>query len=122
MMKSVLAIFLLIGIANASSHEWFIKDDNGLDPGRITWAMESWFSAPIVPEANHAGNTPVDLTFVFRPDSSASIIELICPSSFATCPPAITQTVNGGNDNSVKFIDLAVTAGSFGPFGLITRD
>ena len=96
MMKSVLAIFLLIGIANASSHERFIKDVNGLDPGRITWAMESWFSAPIVPEFNHVGDSPVDLTLEFRPDSSASLIELICPSSFTTCPSAIPQTVNGG--------------------------
>ena len=69
-MKSVLAIFLLIGIANASSHEWHIKDDDGLDPGRITWAMDDWYAAPITPSGNHLASSPVTLTFNFRADSS----------------------------------------------------
>ena len=34
----------------------------------------------------------------------------------------VTQKVTGGADNSVDFGTVTLTAGSYGPFGLITRD
>ena len=123
-MKSVLAIFLLIGIANASSHERFIKDDNGLDPGRITWAMNTWYSAPIIPSVNQLGTlTSVSLTFYFRADTSTTgRIEIICPTGVTCGTTFVNQDVDGGMDGSVTFSSVSVTAGTFGPFGLITRN
>ena len=70
MMNPSIFIFLLIEIANASSHEWFINDENGLDPGRITWAMDNWYTAPIIPSGNHVSLSPFTLTFNFRADTS----------------------------------------------------
>ena len=124
MMKSVLAIFLLIGIANASSHERFIKDDNGLDPGRITWAMDTWYAAPLIPsDYQVASSTSVSLTFYFQADTSTTgRIEIICPTGVTCGTTHIDQDVTGGVDSSVTFTSVSVTAGTFGPFGLITRN
>ena len=69
-MNLFIFIFLLIEIANASNHELFINDDNGLDPGRITWAMDNWYTAPIFPSGNHVPLSPFTLTFNFQADTS----------------------------------------------------
>ena len=36
MIKSVIFISLLISLDKAQTPEWFIKNNDGLDPGRIT--------------------------------------------------------------------------------------
>ena len=46
----------------------------------------------------------------------------MCPTEITCGTIFVTQSVTGNMDNSVNFSDVIVTAGTFGPFGLVTRD
>ena len=88
--------------------------------------MDNWYSAPIIPSSNHINDSPISLTFKFRPysstDSITGVIELICPIEVTCVTTSVTQAVTGDEDGSVVFSGITVTAGTFGPFGLVTRD
>ena len=88
--------------------------------------MDDWYAAPIIPSGNHVSSSPVSLTFKFRADtstdSSTGVIELMCPTEVTCATNSVIQAVNGDMDGSVNFSGVVVTAGTFGPFGLVTRD
>ena len=88
--------------------------------------MDDWYSAPIIPSGNHIADSPVFLTFYFRAetstDSTTGVIELICPTDVSCITNSVIQAVNGDMDNIVYFESVIVTAGTFGPFGLVTRN
>ena len=113
----------------------FKSKEDGIDPGRIYWPNTEWVVHPIVFSSNHAGDTvTMAISFTVSTTISSGLVEIDFPSGFALSSSiyylsptilSIPQTNLESNSTisiSLTNIVLPLSAGSYGPFSIYTRE
>ncbi|CAG9330116.1 unnamed protein product [Blepharisma stoltei] len=123
-MKSLISFIALIGLASCLT---FGSYDSNLDPGRIVWPKDTWFNNPIELAQTNTGST-VTMTVNFRPTTTltGATVQIIFPSTYSTestktVTLSTTYNLESGKDTSVTYSTTLPSAGSYGPFGIVTR-
>lgn len=112
----------------------FKTRDVSIDPGRIYWPETEWVDYPIQFSSNHAGETTtMGVYFSVSTPLSNGIIEIHFPSGFSlvSCPYYLSSSVLSipyasisptvSISLSLPSIQLPLSSGSYGPFGVYTR-
>lgn len=123
---------LFLGLAQASLQ--FKSKTSGVDPGRIFWPKFDWVAFPIVFSLNHAGESvTMVISFTVSTDLSDGLVEIHFPSDFTLSASVyyLSDTVlsvpirelSNSTTTTIELenIVLPLSAGSYGPFGIYTR-
>lgn len=130
----MLLIFFLISILSQSSSLEFKSQDSAIDPGRIVWPKSDWFLHPIEFSFNHAGELVTMLLHIsvstslqnglieihFPDDFDLSLSEYYSDTSILSVPQT-TISKESTITLTLANIQLPYSSGSYGPFGIYTR-